>query len=145
MWRGRVKKSTNFFHMVFVQHCFIDDAYPPVLSSAQACKLLLSKFQVDLPTKVVEWYHPRLAFWILSYILICWICCLFRRTQLGYNRDNIYLGYRTRIVYKTSYWDPPVGKDVLPKYFREMGLDQVAYPDILRNTFKKTVLFPNSS
>ena len=31
---------------------------------------------------------PKVGLWILSYIFICWICCLFRRT----------------------YWDPPVGR-----------------------------------
>ena len=51
--------------MVFVQHCFIDDAYPPVLSSAQACKLLL-KFQVDLPQKL---WNDTTQGWPLDIIL----------------------------------------------------------------------------
>ena len=73
--------------------------------------------------------------WVLSLL----ISCPFGRTQLGYNRDNIYLGYRgcidTKILLGSSSW-----KDASPKYLREMGLDKVGYPDIVRNKLKKRAL-----
>jgi len=67
--KGGVKKSTNFFDIVFVLHCFIDDEYPHVLSSAQACKLLLKfqvEFQVDLPQKL---WNDTTQGWPLDIIL----------------------------------------------------------------------------